>query len=792
MYDYGRQCSPVFLDDPANITAMLVAIGESGLPTLTTHEVIGTMITFYFSVQLSASQVSTLMGIVSALDTYVYPVDVSMRRDGAGLVYADTENEVIKYIGTQSKEIHISRESQGHYVSIRAALLAHPDVDTVFIVHPGVYLENNPLPLNAGCVIRSAGNAENTIIVAQNATENILNIKWKCSIENITVRGATGATGIYMDGSGSMGQGRFAAVMCCFVQNCNIAAQSDGKNIHLLGGTADTLYMREVVVSTTVGGLMGFSVINGGTIISLGLTTFGLPPIGGNPAAPITYAYHVTGAQSKIAASTTNGYYCGVGLYLDNDAQSELSLLTLKYNGVGIVIGPNGTATRLSVNSLEIVGSVGDDIVNNAASGIVEVHSGVFDDTKLKNPGGARINAKYGTNKNGKTRQRMLGIINVGTPTEPGKMFIGEGQTDVFSFACLRNTNGESGTWSDVTSWSEENTPGTVFDLVHASAGACMYYGRDAVPVGLKIDITAPCVSGTIAWEYWNGSEWTLFDTMVTSSTAPFYQPTTLFLYTAGQYHVRFGLKSDSPLVTKTLNGVSKKWIRMRVVTALNVAPTSEYVVGHCNCVKFGSDGFTEYFGMSRPVKKLPWSGDDLRGSGAVGDQTLYIGTSLVSKRTRLLAGGVGRLGIQSVLPTDVDVSFPAKIVVVAVGSPLITIGLLGVEIVTPTSGNVTLTVKWATIAPGATVYTSTDDVPSTASGQGSVSVTKAVSNNVAVEFAFSIPMTNVNVNPNTGSIQNLWLSVERGSDTYIADVSIVTMSGWYVSSSDGVHLLAY
>jgi hypothetical protein len=775
LYEYGRVCSPGFLQNSATVTAMVAAV-ESQFPTYNGHVIAGDMVLFEFTAPLNADDAAALMQLVSTLDTYVYPVDIPMKRLG-GLVYADTEVGQVAYIGTQSGEIHISKETQGHFTSLGAAIAAHPGQNVVFTIHPGVYSENNPIPFNSGCVLRSAGNAENTIIIAQNANANILNIQYKCSIDNVTVRGATGACGIYMDGSGSGGQGRYAAVTQCFIQNCNVAARSDGKNIHLYGGVADTLYMREVVVSTVVPTLMGFSIVNGGTIISAGLTTFGLPPIGGAPAAPIQYAYHCTGLASKIAASVTNGYYCAVGLYLDNDAQSELTLLTLKYNGVGIVIGPNGTGlTRLSVNSLEIANSVQADIVNYAPAALIEIHSGVFDDTKLKNIGGARINAKYGTNKNGKSRQRMLGIINVGTPSDPGKMFIGEGSADVFSFTVLKNSSLEAGTWTNVSALAEENTPGTLFDLVGKEVDSCVYMGRDDVSVGVKMDITVPCATGAVTWEYWNGTAWTEFDVMTTNSDAPYWQYMDP-LRVVAQHHVRFGLKTNDAFAVKTLNGVAKKWVRMRVVAELDVVPRSEYVTGHVNCVKFGSDGACEYFGMSRPVKKLPIG--DVQSAGNVGDQILYADAVLNAKRTRLLAGGGAFMSMQTVLPTNADVSFPMKVVIQVVGSP---------SAGDPVTADVTLTLSVRAVASGDAVYTSTQST----SDHQTYTITRAVTSNIANEFVFVVSIKTVNVNPANGQISTLWMQIERTADAYAPDVTIMSMFGLYVSASDGAHLLAY
>jgi hypothetical protein len=247
-------------------------------------------------------------------------------------------------------------------------------------------------------------------------------------------------------------------------------------------------------------------------------------------------------------------------------------------------------------------------------------------------------------------------------------------------------------------------------------------------------------------------------------------------LRTVAQNHIRFGIKSNDSVVAKTLNGIAKKWVRMRVVETLDVVPRSEYVTGHVNCVKFGSDGACEYFGMSRPVKKLPLG--NLIASGATSDQVLYADMVLSTTRTRLLPGGGAFVTMQTVLPTNTDVSFPMKVVVQAVGSP-------GVSACT---GNATLVCSWLHIASGDVIYTSA----TTVTKHDSITVSQSITSNVAYEFTFVVPIADINVNPSNGQISTLWLQIERPVDTYAQDISIVTVFGLYVSTADGAHLLSY
>jgi hypothetical protein len=743
----------------------------------------GADVRIYFASSISPGDKTLLDGIVSA-HTPPPPRIVSEAyiNEGDTLIKHKIGESVITYIGSQSNEIHISKEPQGHFSSIKAAIAANPGQDKVFIIHPGDYVEDNPITFEAGTVLTACGNAENTFITAANSEAVVLNYNIKCKLLGITLRG--GSVGVYFNQTASGGMGKYSAIMECFIVNCIVGIDCDGGWVHLAGGMADTLYAREIVVNSTVRALdKGIQVRRGGQFISAGVTVFGVPPMGPYPAVPIVYGYYGMDGGSKLAMSITNCYFCGVGLYLDSGCSSEMTLLTLKFNANGVIIGSGTGSTRFSVNSLDIGSSVSNDITVLNASALIEVHSGVFDDTKIVNPTGVRLNMRYHTNKNGKTRQRMLGIINVGTPNEPAKMIIGEGSYDVYSLKVLRCTDGEIGTWSDVTSDALEES-GVPFGLfAGVDAGNCLYIGRDKVPIGIKLNILTAC-TGVVAlqditWEYWNGTIWVEFNIMQTEVTEPFYYVESSCISTAGSYHVRFGLKSTAPLVSKTLNGMSKKWVRARVINTLPSVPTSEYILAHTHATKIGSDGYTEYYGDARNVKKLTWNLYDMTSTGGV-DQTVYFGKKLYS-------GGAGNhfptgidcsLSLSAFVPTDLDNSFPFKIVLSAVGS---------------TSGNVTIIFRYNFSNGGSSLYLDSANAPEATTGEKFVSVVTAITAGVEARIEVLIPVFHVNMNPSGIGPQSLWFCIEHtAADTYAGSITMNQISGYYVSWIDGAHLLAF
>lgn len=753
------------------------------IPDCTDVSRVGTSVNIYFTSALESGDKVILDGLVAAHVPPPARVASDLYTDvGGSIIKHEIGGNVYTYIGSQSNEIHISKETQGNFSSIKAAIAANPGDDRVFIVHPGNYVEDNPITLAPGTVLISCGNAENTFVTAQNEGSVVLNMNIKCKVLGFTFR--NGSTGIYFNQALSGGYGRYSAMMECFIINCLVGIECDGYNVHQAGGVSDTVYAREIVINSTVRTLdKGIYVRRGGQFISAGVTIYGVPPIGPNPAVPITYGYYGTDAVSKFAMSISNCYFCGVGLYLDAGCSSELTLLTLKYNANGVILGSNGTGTRFSVNSLDINNSVDKDITVLSSTALIEVHSGVFDDTKILNPTGARLNMRYHTNKNGKTRQRMLGIINVGTPNEPAKMIIGEGSYDIYSVAAFRNTDNEVGTWSDITADALEDS-GNIFGLFAGTeVGNCLYLGRDKVPVGVKLNVQTATTSAValqnIIWEYWNGTGWIEFNIMQTEDDEPFYYVPNSCISTVGSYHIRFGLKSTAPLVAKTLNGVSKKWIRARVAVALPSVPMSEYILAHVHATKIGSDGYTEYYGDARNVKKLSWNLYDMASTGGV-NQTVYFGKKLFSGGSgNYFTNGINcSLSLSAFMPTDLDNSFPMKIILSAIGS---------------VTGDATIVFRYGFSNTGSPMYLNSTDAPTAAPDESTVTVTKTLTIGQETRVEALVPISHVNMNPSGQGPQSLWFSVEHNNtDSYTGSITMTQVSGYYVSWIDGAHLLAY
>src|SRR5947207_2457010 len=83
----------------------------------------------------------------------------------------------------------------------------------------------------------------NNYIVAANPNADLFVLGIGCRVEALSLIGASGpgSRGVYFDGTQSGGRGRFSGVLECYIGNCDIGIETNGKNIQNLGGMVDIL-----------------------------------------------------------------------------------------------------------------------------------------------------------------------------------------------------------------------------------------------------------------------------------------------------------------------------------------------------------------------------------------------------------------------------------------------------------------------------------------------------------------------------------------------------------------------
>lgn len=739
-----------------------------------------------FQASLSAPELTELNDVIIPNHVPIPPKQpVILERDpSSDIITAQLLTGIGYFPALYSQTVYISQESKsGQYTTIRAALDANTLPNTIFIVQPGTYIENNPLILLISSVLMGAGTTTQTTIVAANPSSDIIVMNPWSKIDSVVITGATSAKGIYFDGSLAP-EGGYALFEECIITNCDII-------VHAENGPNTLLGYRSLISASSSG-----SSPSKGLYASAGaqMTLSSISVSGStSPYVPIMDGIVSEGAGTKISLSTSNVYICNRGVVQDDNGEIELNLLTARGNVTSFYIGPIGTNCKIRANSFSMLESVLYDVDIQATEADIGLFSSEIDESKINNPNHIKFINQSHTNKYHKIFKTHAGDIRFGGRGQKTTVSIGGGKYDDSKMIVLTNDNLESGTWINQTAAAKDfEVPG--FDIFQSTAiNNCCYIGRDNTLVGCKMNITTATSLTTtkddLIWEYWDGSSWVPFNVLVTQSEMPFYYMMDSVVSTLGKYHVRFPIKSSDPQPTKDLNGHNLKWVRMRVVNTLSNIPHTKYVKLHVNQRKINSAGFVEKFGDGRISMRLPWTINDTEPANSSPDnQDVYLSDKLGVGRieNRFKNGVVDRLGANIFLSEDLDNSFPMKLKFAIIGD-------------SSTDGDVEFVARWNTSNVGSSIYRTTASAPSVSTGEKFASTIITITDaDTEYRGEIELDLNRVNPYPSSGTAEMLWLSFERNAtggnanDTYPGNVTISQISPFYIAWREGGFIDAF
>jgi len=737
------------------------------------------------SFQASLPDLSVLNGVVAAhVPEYYNYISTYLKNDVATNKIGDSE---YKYFGNDKLEIIISKNSQSHYNSIKEAIIDNNIPNQIFVIYPGTYVENNPLILPEGATLVAIGSATTTLIVAQNPNSDLIVLNQKCKLSGITFYGAygTGSRGIYFDSSQSGGNGQFSIIGECVVLDCNIGVECDGKNIT---AGSDTIFCDKFVVGTKyLATSKGIYCHSGGQFITTTCYAYG------SPTNSIAQAYCCVGQNSKISLSNASVWFSGIGLFLDNLGEAEISLLNLQYNNIGAIVGPNGLASRLSATSIIFRNSTTYDVDIQAIAANVEIYSSFLDDAKLNNPNNVNITVRYNASKFGSYYQTIIGDMQIGSPFQPSKFAAGEGLFVNSGISILSNDSLEVGTWIDNTSIAllSNGNPFSLFQTT--SAGNCMYFGSSKLIFGFKINITTPTLSVIFqtdaVWEYWNGTSWVGFKVLQTyPETRNVYINS--FISLQSKFHIRFGLTQSTPFSLKNLNGNSKYWVRLRIVNNIPSLPYGDYIKIHTSATVINSDGFLEFFGMARTFKNKELITYPDKSLPLPTSQEIFFSPGLSSSKNYNVFANLAltRVGFSFKMPIEIDISFPIKL----------NIGFVCED---PSDGYIEWVLNYTYSNTNTDIYLNSTDAQ-TNPNPNSLTLSKLTqvfsnTNKANLNDVIVIDCSTISSNPSTNNKYYFYGTLSREAttkvtDTYNGNVTLISVDYDYVVWSSGGHLLSF
>lgn len=682
------------------------------------------------------------------------------------------------------KTLVVSKNGNARFNTVKAAVeFATANGNNFEIdVQPGIYIEDNPINLGSNNTIHSDSGPFITTIVAMNSDQNLLNIGGNCFVRALRLVGCTGASAI----SHNQFLGNSA------VTESIISACGNGVEVYGFPGTM-MLFDTQVACDATNKASRGLYAHSGGEIYGSTVVLSGYPTNlmdeGIRCEGFFTSGPYYRTSLVYIAVATTN--YSLVGLCVNNNGRIKFNASSSRQNVKAIHIGPTGVSEVL-LRGVDMFGNTTD--LHIEAEKVKFVGNGVeIDPMKIVNVHNADINIVAYSNADEEEGMYIFGKFNVGEPAHPSRTQLGSGDNYTRSMKVFWNDNGETGTWTDQTSAATFNTTPDFTLFAGTGAGCCTYWGSDFPFGGIGTrfaDTTDEADIINRVWETWNGTSWEQFNIMTTSNDVPYYSYCHKFGVATGITSNRFGIKTSDMLSygKKTLNGVEKYWVRLRATNNQVSNPTVQKCKIHSSHKRIEQDGYVEYYGDARPISKFPWEMSDIHPANTTPtNYDIFLSDNLVMNRSgnRFPNGSTTRVGFNSLMPYELDTSFPIKIQWDSVGN-------------SDNAGDVYWVIRWGKSTIGSNIYNNDTDAPSTVLGEKSSTHTHSIGAGKKDTHLICIEYISVNDMNFRNSTSNdiFWVTIERqgghASDTYDGDIGIIQLSAFYIKWCEGGHITMF
>lgn len=305
--------------------------------------------------------------------------------------------------------------------------------------------------------------------------------------------------------------------------------------------------------------------------------------------------------NSEILAATD-------GVLVANDGEIRIDGLCIKTSTNGVrIAATDGVVTGQGYRIVDDSGFVYAVQIQGGASSQLTLVGSVFPEDKTSYNSAAVINTQHMSIVAGDEAQQIQAELHVGSEGDPRESAFGGGDSHSRNVSYLTNTNLEAGTWNNITTQlkTEDGSSANLFAGV--GVGNCFYVGSEYEFPGLKTLTTTARSGGTLVCEYWNGSAWVGISQLSTDADAPYNQYAQNVFARVNGEQIRFDTTDITGWATKSLNGITKYWIRFRVTVAMTTSPAADRVKVHTNRTEINKDGVVEYFGAAEPQRQIIW-----------------------------------------------------------------------------------------------------------------------------------------------------------------------------------------
>lgn len=489
-----------------------------------------------------------------------------------------------------------------------------------------------------------------------------------------------------------------------------------------------------------------------------------------------------------------NNVQTGTGITISDGSRAIVSNSILEILQDGIVIDDDSI--------LEIFGGNMEDCGTSSIKQLSPNANITFSGTRIKESGFtfsnlSNISGYIQNNQQGDKGINFFDEIRVGLPGLGKESVFGEGDSytngvKVFSFDAI------SSGFTDVTQTATVPdgdyvgfTANTADNAIYMSSLIPNSTGGPITFPGFKLlNLTGATLgSGGINVEFWDGDSWEIVNHMTTVDDGTFLPKANDPFTVDGSQQIRLSEQlGDYWVANDPVNlGQDNFWLRLRITSAITSSPLFDQFKLHTNRTEINADGFREYFGTARPIKKFPISYAAVAAAvNSPANTDMYMSDNLFSGReeNNFQNGVTDQSGFATFLPFDFDTSSPLKLNIVY-------------RVSSGAANDIDFTIRWGWVTSGDGMYTSTGAAPSIGPNEQSINriiSVPASSTNILFlqQFELDMPAALAERPGNDiGDLLFITFTREGNSveDTYAGNFQITDVGAFYSSWNDGGHI---
>lgn len=280
----------------------------------------------------------------------------------------------------------------------------------------------------------------------------------------------------------------------------------------------------------------------------------------------------------------------------------------------------------------------------------------------------------------------VYGELSVGRPDLGKESVFGEGDSYTAGMAVYNSdgtdTTTTEGVLTDITSDANEIDT-NYFGFQGTTTNHCIYVTTSVTNnaftetlefarlVGLKVnqkDAAVELVEKSFAIEYWDGAAWVETQKMATESNKYYNYSDKIFIRSNSSEHIRFGRNLLEETTLKTIAGMERHWVRIRIKNDLSVAPTFNQFKISNNRTEINSDGTITLHGTSRFRSGISFASNTFGEKGGVTNSSVPVGLGVEpyswdhEMRNNRMNGNGDSITGSTAIPAGTDTSQPISI----------------------------------------------------------------------------------------------------------------------------------